>query len=557
MKTVILMHMREKYPETLAPIREGTSGIGSPFCWHGGRHVHRSTFGGRCILTVVLVACTLVRTVDATDPGWQPGISGGIPAVPQVNSVADFGAVGNGISDDSPAFESALGAVPSGGGAVFVPPGTYLLKSKIELRDGVVLRGAGAATTHLVFDLGGRTGHSIEVLTYERGSWVNVVGGYVEGSQQVTVANASGFTVPTFAEIEQENNPDIMYTDPTWNQYFAQNAVGEIVRVVGKVGNNLILEEPLHFSYDPGMNPRIRSQGFVEFAGIEDLHLKRLDDGYGGMILLKNAAWVWVRGVESEYASTFHVGVYTVYHCEIRESYFHHALDYGGGGYGYGVALDRHTTGCLVEDNLFVHLRHSMLMSIGANANVLGYNYSREPFWTEFGSPPDVAFHGHYPYKNLVEGNVTQEIVVSDFWGPAGPGNTILRNCVLFENLGVYDHSDGQNIIGNMLGEDSAIYIHPSVQQTFVHGNFVNGGLQWDPGVSDHTIPTSLYLSSKPSFFGSLPWPAIGGDVGLDCENPAVARWQSGQPTPSVTFQGVFFDGFETGDSEAWSGTSP
>ena len=41
----------------------------------------------------------------------------------------------------------------------------------------------------------------------------------------------------------------------------------------------------------------------------------------------------------------------------------------------------------------------------------------------------------------------------------------------------------------------------------------------WDASITDHNIPASLYLSSKPAFFGALPWPAIGPEL-----NPMVGR---------------------------------
>jgi len=46
------------------------------------------------------------------------------------------------------------------------------------------------------------------------------------------------------------------------------------------------------------------------------------------------------------------------------------------------------------------------------------------------------------------------------------------------------------------------------------HGNFdyVNNHVIWDPAIPDHTIPNSLYLSGKPSWWGVLPWPPIGPD---------------------------------------------
>jgi hypothetical protein len=36
--------------------------------------------------------------------------------------------------------------------------------------------------------------------------------------------------------------------------------------------------------------------------------------------------------------------------------------------------------------------------------------------------------------------------------------------------------------------------------------------VHWDPSVAVRKLPASLYLPSKPAFFGSLPWPPIGPD---------------------------------------------
>ena len=79
----------------------------------------------------------------------------------------------------------------------------------------------------------------------------------------------------------------------------------------------------------------------------------------------------------------------------------------------------------------------------------------------------------------------------------------------------------------------------------FRHGNYdyVNASVTWDPGTSDHTLPSSFYLSSAPSFFSAgascdYPWPEVTptesspvqanscGGPGL----PAKARWDAGTP---------------------------
>jgi hypothetical protein len=70
------------------------------------------------------------------------------------------------------------------------------------------------------------------------------------------------------------------------------------------------------------------------------------------------------------------------------------------------------------------------------------------------------------------------------------------------------------------------------VHDTFVHGNVIDGMVQWDSGTSDREIPNSLYLPYAPWFLEGHEWPAIGPDAGSGCSNPALQRWQSGDAVP-------------------------
>jgi len=74
-------------------------------------------------------------------------------------SVKDYGAVGNGISDDTIAIQAAVDALPAstltsdptrysgGGGTVYLPAGTYLVSSPVILTHNVRLVGAGNQST--------------------------------------------------------------------------------------------------------------------------------------------------------------------------------------------------------------------------------------------------------------------------------------------------------------------------------------------------------------------------------------------------------------------------
>ncbi|PZP56787.1 MAG: hypothetical protein DI586_02515 [Micavibrio aeruginosavorus] len=57
-------------------------------------------------------------------------------------SVKDFGAVGDGLNDDTHAFQKAFAAH----NAVFVPEGEYIINSTIEIKEGQSLSGAGDAS---------------------------------------------------------------------------------------------------------------------------------------------------------------------------------------------------------------------------------------------------------------------------------------------------------------------------------------------------------------------------------------------------------------------------
>jgi hypothetical protein len=221
---------------------------------------------------------------------------------------------------------------------------------------------------------------------------------------------------------------------------------------------------------------------------------------------------------------------------EVRDSYFHHSHGYGGDGQGYGVVCSMHTTDCLIENNIFNHLRHSMLLGVGANGNVYAYNYSIDPFQNQYGTwiPCDISVHGHYSFMNLFEGNIVQKIGISDYWGPVGPGNTFFRNRIESGNIDVMDHSHSQNIIGNeLVAASRSIKIEAWVNGTLVHGNSQGGKITWDPSIPDHVLPNSYFLFQKPSFFGTMQWPPFGGDEPPYVWTiPAKIRFDSGSRVP-------------------------
>jgi hypothetical protein len=65
----------------------------------------------------------------------------------QIVSVKDFGATGNGTTDDTAAVQAAVNAVGIAGGTVYFPAGNYLLSAITVSQNGVYLKGSGRLGT--------------------------------------------------------------------------------------------------------------------------------------------------------------------------------------------------------------------------------------------------------------------------------------------------------------------------------------------------------------------------------------------------------------------------
>jgi len=71
-----------------------------------------------------------------------------IPSVPSgVVNVRDYGAVGNGSTDDGPSIQSAIDAAGSSGSEVYLPPGTFVVGDCLFVHSNTHLRGSGIDST--------------------------------------------------------------------------------------------------------------------------------------------------------------------------------------------------------------------------------------------------------------------------------------------------------------------------------------------------------------------------------------------------------------------------
>ncbi|MEZ2417480.1 glycosyl hydrolase family 28-related protein [Luteibacter sp. RCC_6_2] len=65
-------------------------------------------------------------------------------------NVMDFGAVGDGIHDDTAAIQTAISSLSATGGGVYLPPGTYVVSSTIALIPNLTLSGFGSKSVKIL-----------------------------------------------------------------------------------------------------------------------------------------------------------------------------------------------------------------------------------------------------------------------------------------------------------------------------------------------------------------------------------------------------------------------
>ncbi|OGE92802.1 MAG: hypothetical protein A3C85_01555, partial [Candidatus Doudnabacteria bacterium RIFCSPHIGHO2_02_FULL_48_21] len=504
------------------------------------------------------------------------GVPGGIPSRTTVCATISAAAFGNGTTDATSAIQTAINNCPIGQ-VVHFPTGTYKVSSRLNLTKGVVLRGDGVGSKLLIYgsDIGIRMGSA------SGGTAIPLSGSYGKESTQITTSQSTTISAGQFVVVD-ELNPSVVDNPRTYlcedrsgNSYSAgDRCIAQIVKVVGKSGNTLTLERPLHFDYEASLTPRVYTWTMVENAGIENLKVERAENignSNSHMIQIFGCAYCWIKGVETYRGRGDHIQISYSYGNEIRDNFINMGHnDYGpnvgytdfgydsGRNYGIHIAWAP-TSDNLIQNNIVNSTRHGLIIEGPGNGNVIAYNYvlngivyNQEEYVTG-----DASNHGSHPYMNLWEGNAIDGRLSFDYTHGSGSHNTIFRNHItrgpLWKTGGLWaiDLDKSQlfvNVIGNVLGSsgmsgcvyelgssntcgmyrlghssDGGTTVDDSnVKATLLRwGNFdyVSNTVKWDinerPDHTDvtHIIPASMYLGSKPSWFGSVSWPAIGPDV--------------------------------------------
>ncbi|MEX0685412.1 MAG: glycosyl hydrolase family 28-related protein [Balneolales bacterium] len=451
--------------------------------------------------------------------------------------VTDFGAVGDGQTNDTQAVLKALEKAKEliGRVQIYFPPGEYLLTKTINIhgQSNLSITGAGPNTgpgalpygTTLVFDdsMGDFSNDSDNITSLIRVSgWISSdigpLTGYDRNFNTIKVNGSTNRLIPgqlllihpiaikknkflgQMTNIHQVTDGEITLTDDFTLTWEDRNDTDFMITLINGVSNiiieNLSILRRGMYSLDHNETPGV------------NIHFKYATESI-------------VRNVHSHNPVSIHINSQFSSHLEIINNYFDGAQNHDGfgGGQGYGVDLSNFTTYSLVENNIFRRLRHSLVVSRGANRNVFGYNYSREVTFTSGTNVADLSIHGYYPYANLFEGNYVDRIWADDYHSANGPINTLLRNFVKSKDI-LIESSNRFNIIGNdgfiyKIKNSEEIVDHLGTTSTQVENRITiqkythNGN---SDGLNQHLLKDiSYYHRHKPTFFSrAISWPALG-----------------------------------------------
>lgn len=464
------------------------------------------------ILLSFLSAVSFSQVYHVEKTNWKDaGYKGSFPSFWNEKNILDYGGDATNTTANDSALTAAITALNGEPGVVYFPAGEYAFRNNINVnRDSIVFRGAGYDSTRLVFDLGGSLNDLISISGTLAVDTTSIVGDAVRGDSVVSVLGVSGFNVGDWVVLKMN---DQAYMFSSW----AYGSLSQTMQIKAINANAITFASPFRFTFSEVNGAYLQKLIPRNNVAIECLAVQRLDAtaGQSSNIVFSKAVNCVVKGIESDSANFAHIEVNGSSNISITGSYFHDAFAYGGNGQGYGVLLQEGANECKVEENYFRHLRHAMLMQSGANGNVFGYNYSVEPFWTQppfpAASAGDIVLHGNYPFMNLVEGNICQNIVIDDSHGKNGTYNTFFRNRA--EGYGIF--------MNNNPATDTVQFIGNEMTNTSTGLNFINGNGHFQFGNNfkgnitsgNANIPdTSLYLLDYAALCPEPNWniPVVG-----------------------------------------------
>lgn len=272
------------------------------------------------------------RLPDFSFAGYHSGEKTPPRAAPVAN-VRDFGAIGDGVHDDTAAFIKAIGTTREG--VILIPEGRYLITDILWIKKpGLVLRGEGPDRSVLYFtrglqevlpDMSATTGGRPTSNYSWSGGFVWIKGANRQdpiapitsenkrGDQTIMLKHPAGVSVGQRVMVEVHDDGDrtlldYLYSGDSGDVSNVRKDVKSVMvsRVQSVEGTRITLERPLRFDLRAAWTPVLKTyEPSVSECGIEDLGFEFPVTQYEGhfteigfnAIAVNQASDCWVRNV--------------------------------------------------------------------------------------------------------------------------------------------------------------------------------------------------------------------------------------------------------------------
>jgi len=274
---------------------------------------------------------------NVIDPNWTPMLAGENTAtdaqrrtwkedvrLDHVIDVRDYGAIGDGATDDTAAIQAAIDAVEVVNGVLLFPAGsTYVLASDVTIDKSIVIHGYGATikSTGGGLDIDGAISDTIDA---------NCVADIAEGDPNVVVDSEVGFSAG-----------DLVLLYPGVNERkVANNYPSEVHQIRGVETNVLRFEEPVRWFHD------------VNESGDDDTPWVAYSLYSDPNVAVYAPISVKIKGLTFEGASGNYTSIYAEYvrGAEITDCIFHISGDRTAPGYWVSF---KHCQDILFQGNRF------------------------------------------------------------------------------------------------------------------------------------------------------------------------------------------------------------
>ena len=167
--------------------------------------------------------------------------------------LSNYGFNSFGVIPNDSLLSSIINTFSSGSAAGVIlnfPSGSFLFNQTISLPGNIVLKGKGADSTILKFDLNG-SGHAIEVIGSATNDTSHLLQNAFKDSNSLFVSNPSMFIPGDWVRI-------ILNDTSLISSNWALNTVGQIVKINQITNNKLVFNSSLRMNYNLSDQPFIK-----------------------------------------------------------------------------------------------------------------------------------------------------------------------------------------------------------------------------------------------------------------------------------------------------------